>query len=175
MSKDSINMFWSTGFIGVRLRFVARGDSLVGTATAFRDAHASGDPPDPSASVIATRVNCAPRAGQARGDTLFVSDRYLGKEVAGAEITAKFDSPDARTAMLRLDALVATIKGRRWVLGDILVTLSVNGNGFVAVWTVAGPKDVIEAYVADFRAIVRDRHPIYDFGIRSLIVRCACD
>ena len=175
MSKDSISMFWSTGFIGVRLRFVARGDSLVGVATAFRDAHAPGDPPDPSASVIATRINCALRTGQARGDTLFVSDRYIGKEVAGAEITAKFDASDARTTMLRLDAPVATINGRRWVLGDILVALSVNGNGFVAVWTVAGRKDVIEAYLAEFRSIVRTRHPIYDFGIRSLIVRCACD
>jgi len=55
------------------------------------------------------------------------------------------------------------------------VALSVNGNGFVAVWTVAGPKDVIEAYLAEFRSIVRTKHPIYDFGIRSLIVRCACD
>jgi len=77
--------------------------------------------------------------------------------------------------MLRLDAPVATINGRLWVLGDILVALSVNGNGFVAVWTVAGPKDVIEAYLAEFRSIVRTKHPIYDFGIRSLIVRCACD
>jgi len=116
-----------------------------------------------------------PAIAQIRGDTLFVSDRYLGVSTAGAEITAKFDSPGARTAMLRLDAPIATINGRSWVLGDILVTLSVNGNGYVAVWTIAGPKTVIEAYLAAFRQIVRGRHPIYDSGVRALTVRCACD
>ena len=122
-----------------------------------------------------TVLSARPSTAQGRGDTLFVSDRYLGRTVTGAEITAKFDSSAARTTMLRLDAPVATIDGRRWVLGDILVGLSVNGNGVVAVWSVAGPKNVIDAYLRGFRAIVRMRHPIYDFGIRSLIVRCACD
>lgn len=112
---------------------------------------------------------------QLRGDTLFVSDRYLGRPVAGAEITAKFDSATARTAAMRLDAPIATIDGRRWVLGDILVTLNVNGNGYVAVWTVAGPRDVIAVYLANVRESARTHHPIYDLGIRPLLVRCACD
>ena len=112
---------------------------------------------------------------QVRGDTLVVSDRYLGKSTAGAEITAKFDSPGARTAMLRLDAPVGTINGKLWVLADILVTLNINGNGYVAVWTVAGPKEVVATYLAAFRQIVRNRHPVYDYGLRSLVVRCACD
>jgi hypothetical protein len=116
-----------------------------------------------------------PAAAQARDDTLFVSDRYIIGPAAGAELTAKFDSSGSRTAMLRLDAPVATVTGKPWVLGDILVTLSVNGNGSVAVWSVAGPTDVIAAYLAAFREIVRASHPICDFGIRSLIVRCACD
>lgn len=126
-------------------------------------------------AALVLALSASPVVAQMRGDTLFVSDRYLGKSTAGAELTAKFDSSSARTAMLRLDAPVATVNGRRWVLGDILVTLSLNGNGVVAVWTVAGPRDVIAAYLSDFRAIVRTRHPIYDFGIRSLVVRCACD
>jgi len=57
---DSIGMFWSTGYIGVRLRLAVRGDSLVGMATAFRDAHSPLDPPDATASVVATRTKCAP-------------------------------------------------------------------------------------------------------------------
>lgn len=128
-------------------------------------------------AALLTSLVTASANAQARGDTLFVSDRYLANPAVGAEITAKFesDSSAARTAMLRLDAPVATIDGRRWVLGDLLVTLSVNGNGYVALWTVAGPKNVIEAYLAGLRALSRKRHPIYDFGVRSLIVRCACD
>ena len=58
LPHDSISLFWSTGFIGVRLRLAARGDSLVGTATAFHDAHFVGEPPDPSAPVVATRIPC---------------------------------------------------------------------------------------------------------------------
>jgi hypothetical protein len=58
LPHDSISLFWSTGFIGVRLRLAARGDSLVGLATAFRDAHAPGDPPDPTAPVAAIRTPC---------------------------------------------------------------------------------------------------------------------
>jgi hypothetical protein len=58
LPNDSIGMFWSTGFIGVRLRLAVRGDSLVGFATAFRDAHSPLDPPDPTASVTATRAVC---------------------------------------------------------------------------------------------------------------------
>ena len=128
-------------------------------------------------TALLTSLVTASGAAQVRGDTLFVSDRYLVTPAVGGEITAKFedDSSAARTAMLRLDAPIATIDGRLWVLGDLLVTLSVNGNGYVAVWTVAGPKNVIEAYLAALRALSQRRHPIYDFGVRSLIVRCACD
>jgi len=115
-------------------------------------------------------------AAQGHGDTLFVADRYLVTAAVGARITAKFDddSAAARTAMLRLDTPIATIRGRRWVLSDVLVSLSVDGNGVVAIWTVAGPKDVIEAYLVAFRTLARGRHPIYDSGVQSLIVRCAC-
>ena len=58
LPNDSIDMFWSTGFVGVTLRMSIRGDSLVGIATAFHDAHIIGEPPDPSASVVATRTVC---------------------------------------------------------------------------------------------------------------------
>jgi len=113
---------------------------------------------------------------QNRRDTLFVADRYLVTAPVGARITAKFedDSAAARAAMLRLDTPIATIKGRRWVLGDVLVSLSIDGNGIDAVWTVAGPQEVIDAYLLALRARAGSRHPIYDFGVRSLVVRCAC-
>jgi hypothetical protein len=110
-----------------------------------------------------------------RGDTIFVSDRYLTAATTGAEIIAKFDSVAARTSMLRLDAPVATINGKAWVLGDILVSVDLNGNGYVARWTIAGPRPVVDEYLARFRTVTRQRSPIYDSGIHALIVRCACD
>jgi hypothetical protein len=60
VGNDSISVFWSTGYIGVRLRLAVRGDSLIGRATAFRDAHDLLDPPPASASVVATRTKCGP-------------------------------------------------------------------------------------------------------------------
>ena len=59
LPNDSISMFWSTGFVGVSLRLGVRGDSLVGIATTFHDGHFLGEPPDPSASAVATRIACA--------------------------------------------------------------------------------------------------------------------
>jgi hypothetical protein len=56
--NDSIRLFWSTGFVGVTLGLAVRGDSLVGIATAFHDAHITGEPPDPFASVVAKRTAC---------------------------------------------------------------------------------------------------------------------
>lgn len=61
LPHDSIRLFWSTGFVGVTLRLSVRDDSLVGTATTFHDEHYRGEPPDPSASVVATRTACASR------------------------------------------------------------------------------------------------------------------
>ena len=128
-------------------------------------------------SALLTTVLSVSGAARARGDTLFVADRYLVTAAVGARITAKFedDSSAARTAMLRLDTPIATINGKPWVLGDVLVSLGVNGNGVDATWTVAGPRNVIEGYLATLRTIARDRHPIYDFGVQSLVVRCACN
>jgi len=61
LPHDSISLFWSTGYIGVTLRLAVRGDSLVGTAKAFRDAHYPLDPPPAKAAVVAARTKCAPR------------------------------------------------------------------------------------------------------------------
>src|SRR5262249_53556370 len=56
---DSIEMFSSAGYVGVTLRFAVRGESLVGVARTFHDAHYIGEPPDPSATAIALRTRCS--------------------------------------------------------------------------------------------------------------------
>ena len=67
LGGDSLSVVWSTGFVGVTLRLVARGDTLVGRARTLHDAHAAGEPPDPEASVTAVRVRCE---AELRGPTL---------------------------------------------------------------------------------------------------------
>jgi hypothetical protein len=108
-------------------------------------------------------------------DTILVSDRFLGDtSVTGAIITAKFGAPEHRADLLRIDGLVRTGGGRSWLLSDILVTLDFNGNGFVAIWKVAGPRGVVEAHLDRVREMSKDRGMIYDFEIRRAAVRCAC-
>ena len=111
-----------------------------------------------------------------RPETLFVADRFISDTTTmGARITAKFDSVSALARELDLTASVATYAGRTWRLRDILVITDFNGNGYVATWMVAGPRDVIEAHLARITTLTRDRRPIYDYGIKRLAVRCACD
>ena len=55
---DSIIVVWSTGFVGVTLHLAVHQDSLIGRATTFHDAQIIGEPPDPSAPIIATRRAC---------------------------------------------------------------------------------------------------------------------
>ncbi|GJG86473.1 hypothetical protein tb265_16540 [Gemmatimonadetes bacterium T265] len=65
VAGDSVDLWWSTGFTGVRLRLAARGDTLVGRAETHHDSHVVGEPPDPEAPVRAVRTRCAggrPRA-----------------------------------------------------------------------------------------------------------------
>ena len=65
--------------------------------------------------------------------------------------------------------------GRKWILSDILVNADFNGNGFVAIWRIAGPAAVIDRHLAQIREMTKDRNLIYDHGIRRLLVKCACD
>lgn len=53
---DSVQAFWSDGFVGTRLTLGARGDTLVGVAKGFTDQ--LGGPPDPAATARAVRVVC---------------------------------------------------------------------------------------------------------------------
>jgi hypothetical protein len=54
-SNDSVEVFWSTGFAGVRLVFTRLGDTLSGTATSFWDVIG---PQEPIATATAIRIAC---------------------------------------------------------------------------------------------------------------------
>ena len=108
-------------------------------------------------------------------DTIYVADRFLRAPVQGARIVAKFGNAATRAETIRLDAVVTKVDKKDWLLGDILVNADFDGNGFIAVWTVAGPKEVIDAHINAIRALSKDRSKIYDHGIIPVVVKCACD
>ena len=54
-APDSVHVFWSSGFAGVDLKLVARGDTLKGIARAFHDVIG---PVQPTAPVVAVRIAC---------------------------------------------------------------------------------------------------------------------
>jgi hypothetical protein len=54
ISHDSIEIYWSTGFAGVRLLLTGSGDTLSGTAIPFWDVAAS----EPTATATAIRIRC---------------------------------------------------------------------------------------------------------------------
>ena len=58
---DSLLVFWSTGFTGVRLQLAMAGDTLRGYAITFDDVDGPGTPPDSRASVVAVRSACTVR------------------------------------------------------------------------------------------------------------------
>jgi hypothetical protein len=53
---DSVESFWSTGFVSTGLKLGVRGDTLLGKATASTDVR--GGAPDPTATARAVRVAC---------------------------------------------------------------------------------------------------------------------
>ena len=59
--------------------------------------------------------------------------------------------------------------------GDTIVSADFNSNGYNASWIVAGPRDVIEPYVARLRKTMADPSIVADWLVQKLIVRCACD
>ena len=91
------------------------------------------------------------------------------------QLVAKFHADSARAAEFRLRRRVAQIHGKAWTLGDIIVSADFNSNGYNASWIVAGPRDVIEPYVARLRKTMADPSIIADWLVQKLIVRCACD
>ncbi|HEU5073763.1 MAG TPA: hypothetical protein VFU02_06310 [Polyangiaceae bacterium] len=110
-----------------------------------------------------------------RGDTIFVADKFLGDSAVAYQLFAKFHADSARAAEFRLRRRVAQIQGKAWTLGDIIVSADFNSNGYNASWIVAGPRDVIEPYVARLRKTMSEPSNVADWLVHKLVVRCACD
>lgn len=60
IARDSIQVVWSDGYVGVRVELRVRDDALSGHASPFQDAVIVGDPPPPVASALAIRTACPP-------------------------------------------------------------------------------------------------------------------
>jgi hypothetical protein len=111
-------------------------------------------------------------------ERLHLADKYLwvGSDgVRAVRVGGKFHSRELMVAKLSLDLVVGTVPDSRSptrervvTLGDILVSLDLNGNGFVGSWTVAGPRSLITAYVAGLSKSNDDRSVFYDFGFTEL-------
>ena len=56
-SSDTIDVVWSTGFVGVVLGLAPKGDTLRGIAHMFTDVK-DALVPDPQASALAVRIDC---------------------------------------------------------------------------------------------------------------------
>ncbi len=110
-----------------------------------------------------------------RGDTIFVADKFLGDSAVAYQLVAKFHADSARAAEFRLRRRIAQVQGKAWTLGDIIVSADFNSNGYNASWIVAGPRDVVEPYIARLRQTMADPGTIADGSVQKLIVRCACD
>ena len=110
-----------------------------------------------------------------RGDTVYVADKFLGDSAVAYQLVAKFHADSARAAEFRLRRRLGKVNGKEWTFGDIIVSADFNSNGYNASWIVAGPRDVIEPYVARLRKTMADRNIIADWLVQKLVVRCACD
>ena len=110
-----------------------------------------------------------------RGDTIFVADKFLGDSAVGYQLFAKFHADSVRAAEFRLRRRLAQINGKTWTFGDVIVSADFNSNGYNASWIVAGPRDVIEPYIARLRKLMADPSVIADSLVQKLVVRCACD
>jgi hypothetical protein len=102
------------------------------------------------------------------GGKKVVADRlyYGGPEGNAAyAIFGKFHTRSQMTAYLRLDARVGKFSGRSWALSEILVSMDLNANGYVAQWVVSGPKPLIETYLTSLRKIHESGNMMYDFSV----------
>ncbi|GEM_PF-3144720 len=112
------------------------------------------------------------RVGEEAVEELEVGDEFwAGAGTAGAEVVARFVSPGALDAALDRDAPVTRHQDREWALGDILVSVDFRAGVDGAVWRVAGPPEVVAAYLERLREDADARGPIRELGILPLEVR----
>ncbi len=112
-----------------------------------------------------------PRGAEAV-EEMEVDDRFwAGAGTVGAEVVARFVSPGALDAALTRDVPVARHQDREWLLREILVSVDFRVGPDGAIWRVAGPPEIIEAYLDGLREDADDRGPIQELGILPLEVR----
>lgn len=103
---------------------------------------------------------------------LVVGDEFwAGSGTVGYELVAGFVSREALHLTLDPAQPVGVYGDRRWTLSDILVAVDFRGDRYGAIWRVAGPSDVVEAYVTRLEEGVPRGAPITELGILPLEVR----
>lgn len=128
---------------------------------------------------IATLLLVAlPLQAAAPQERLFLADKFIWSGEGGVRavrIFGKFNSRELMVENLALDHEVGRLSDLRnssalrvWTLGDILVSMELNANGFVGSWTVAGPRPLIDAYAARLTKANETRTIFYDFGLSEL-------
>lgn len=114
------------------------------------------------------------RPSTATDDTTVVADhKYWGGDEGNAarRLFAKFDDGTKMGDVLNLNQPIMDFSGLRWVLGDIVICIDLNGNGHAALWDVSGPKPVIETYLAWMNDLSQNSASgIYDYGTE--IIKC---
>jgi hypothetical protein len=99
---------------------------------------------------------------------------WWGEEATRAvELSVRFVSPEARRALLDPEAPVASPGGETWTLGRILVAVDYRGGPAHARWQVAGPREVVDSYLAGLRDHPPDRTPILEMGVLEMEPRRA--
>lgn len=99
---------------------------------------------------------------------------WWGEEATRAvELSVRFVSPEARGALLDPEAPVASPGGETWTLGRILVAVDYRGGPAHARWQVAGPREVVDSYLAGLRDHPPDRSPILEMGVLEMEARRA--
>jgi len=100
---------------------------------------------------------------------------WWGEEATRAvELNVRFTSPAARQALLDPEAPVASVGGEIWTLGRILVAVDYRGGPAHARWQVAGPREVVDSYLAGLRDHPPDRTPILEMGVLEMEPRRCC-
>ena len=104
-----------------------------------------------------------------------ISDKYywVGTEGnLGVAIVGKFYNFDLLASTLDLRKEIGefgTNKSKRmWILGDILVSVDFDANGYFAEWNVSGPKPLIQKYLKILEKSYKNKSLFYDFKYYTL-------
>jgi hypothetical protein len=110
-------------------------------------------------------------------DTVAVADRFLWgpAETVGLLLDASFLTEEARAEALDLRRPLGLVDGEPVLLGAVLLSLNLAGNGFQASWRVIGPRALLTAYLEDLRTKARTHTGIHSLDAWRFPVACACD